>query len=336
MPAVIAVLNSHFQPTQSWRVSGTGGFHGMIDVQDEAVVICLPEAFAEAWGQCSLRPHHAGLHHSHNVGDRRRGRTDWFRFWHVIRGQVCGDFGTGQLTAGAGTGLILPPGRAYLAHEEDLGHGLEMLIVLFQIVVPFGVVNPLAGLRLPTVVAATDAPAAAGLCAAISAVSPAWVANNWSARIAIRPLLDQLLTAHLVDGFAAGAWSAAPGLPAWIADLQEQAFRRIADPTLQASNLHVLAGFSREHVARMLRLHLGTSAAGMLRRQRIKLAARLLAQGDGVSVNEVAVRVGYHDRSLFCRHFRAELGTPPSRWRAGTSGRDHGQPQMDHGRPQQD
>ncbi len=198
-----------------------------------------------------------------------------------------------------------------------------MLIVLFQVVVPFGGVNPLAGLRLPAPVVAADAPVAAGRCSAISAVSPAWAANGWPTRIAIRPLLDQLLTAHLVDGFAAGAWPVGPGLPAWIADLRELACRRLADPTMQASSLHGLAGLSREHVARMLRRHLGTSAAGLLRRLRIELAARLLSQGDLVDVNEVAVRVGYHDRSLFCRHFRAELGMPPSHWRAGASGSNH-------------
>ena len=285
-------------------------------------MILLPAHIAEAWGNCGLRPDSAALHRGASNRTRRHGRSDVYRFWHVLAGRISGDFGSGPIVAGPGTGLILPPDRGYLVREESSSGGVVMLIALFRIVVAPGATNPLLQLRLPAAVASSDPATAATLCERIATLSPTWL-RSWPLRLAMRPWLDQLLTAHLVDGFAAGVLDAGPPLPGWIADLRERAVWRLKDPDLCAANLHAIAGRSREHVSRALRRHLGTGAAGLLRRLRVELAARLLTQGD-TSIGEIAERVGYRDQSLFCRHFRVEIGVTPSAWRDRASATDHG------------
>lgn len=278
----------------------------------------LPSTIAHAWLRCGIRVDGAGVHRGGGDRSHRRSAADVYRFYHVLAGRVSGDFGGGPISAGPGTGLILPPQRGFLERDEDLGAGVAVLIALFQVAVPPGGTNPLPWLRLPAVVAAADPGAAAALCARMEAAGPPWSADA-GIRVALRPLLDQLLTAHLADGFAAGAWEQRPPMPAWLNDLRGRASRRLCDPQLRPDNLHRLAGRSREHVTRALSAHLGVGAAGFLRQLRIELAARLLSQGGDVSIAEICERVGYRDHSLFCRHFRARLGVTPTAWRSAAA-----------------
>jgi len=56
--------------------------------------------------------------------------------------------------------------------------------------------------------------------------------------------------------------------------------------------------------------HFGASPQQVYRRLRLNAARRMLADG-GLSISEVALRVGYSDASAFSRAFRAEFGKTP-------------------------
>jgi LacI family transcriptional regulator len=82
------------------------------------------------------------------------------------------------------------------------------------------------------------------------------------------------------------------------------------------NRLAALAAVSRRTLERRARRHLGRGIAAELRRRRIVQAQTLL--GDtALPVAEVARRTGFRDNAELTRVFRRELGTTPSRWRAG-------------------
>lgn len=68
------------------------------------------------------------------------------------------------------------------------------------------------------------------------------------------------------------------------------------------------------HFLRVFRKVTGVSPHQFLLRMRLHAAARRLRQSSE-SVTEIAYSVGFEDLSNFVRTFRAEFGTPPSRYR---------------------
>jgi len=82
-----------------------------------------------------------------------------------------------------------------------------------------------------------------------------------------------------------------------------------APPSLPELARHV--GLNEVKLKTGFRLLFGTSAFAYLRGQRMELARRLLVQR-GLSVTEVALRVGYANPSKFASAFRKHFGFPPS------------------------
>ncbi len=82
-------------------------------------------------------------------------------------------------------------------------------------------------------------------------------------------------------------------------------------------NVEVFArevGLSRTQLHRKLKALTGHSASYVIRRQRLRRAAQLLAQGYG-NVAEVAYTVGFKSISHFSSNFKDEFGVAPSRYR---------------------
>lgn len=77
-------------------------------------------------------------------------------------------------------------------------------------------------------------------------------------------------------------------------------------------------GLSVRTLQRRCASELGLSLQGWLHRARIVVALELLAD-PGLSVGEVAVKVGYGGGAAFSRAFVDALGAPPSAWRAQLS-----------------
>lgn len=86
---------------------------------------------------------------------------------------------------------------------------------------------------------------------------------------------------------------------------------------LNLSRLAGHVGITARHLSRLFVLHTGATPAVIVRGARMGEAERLLATDPGLSVKEVAGRVGYCGRSPshFVKEFRAWSGVSPTRYR---------------------
>lgn len=78
---------------------------------------------------------------------------------------------------------------------------------------------------------------------------------------------------------------------------------------------------SRMNLYRKLQSLTGQSPSGFIRAIRLKKAAALLA-GQGMTVAEVADRVGFSTPSYFSKCFREMFGVLPTQYRGDVSGSD--------------
>ena len=123
----------------------------------------------------------------------------------------------------------------------------------------------------------------------------------------------EALTAGLMQlGPAADGLVAAPG-EALLADVVAWAERNLASP-LPVATLSRVAGCSRAELVRRFQSVLGTSPARWVRQRRVTLAADLLRCTDE-SVEAIAGRCGFADRSRFSKAFTALIGVAPAIWR---------------------
>ena len=83
-------------------------------------------------------------------------------------------------------------------------------------------------------------------------------------------------------------------------------------PTL--ADLAREAGVHSAHLARTFRVHYGCSIGTFVRRRRIELAARDLAQPH-TTIAGVAAAHGFTDQSHFTRQFRRHMGVTPREYR---------------------
>lgn len=74
---------------------------------------------------------------------------------------------------------------------------------------------------------------------------------------------------------------------------------------------------SPEYFSRLFRKHAGTTAERYLKKLRLNQAVRLL-QHSGLSVKEIAIRVGFKDPFHFSKAFKSVHGDSPSRFRGRT------------------
>jgi len=89
---------------------------------------------------------------------------------------------------------------------------------------------------------------------------------------------------------------------------------RLADPTLDVTDLARAAGLSRHHFSRVFDRAMGDAPAAYLKGLRLKEATRLL-QTSRLSVKEITGVCGFGDCSYFCRVFREALGMAPGSFR---------------------
>jgi AraC-like DNA-binding protein len=73
-------------------------------------------------------------------------------------------------------------------------------------------------------------------------------------------------------------------------------------------------GVSPFQLSRVFGDAIGKTIPGLLRHHRMQLAAKMLRE-TRTSIGEIAVTVGYHSMSAFCRAFERELQSTPSEHR---------------------
>jgi AraC-like DNA-binding protein len=82
-----------------------------------------------------------------------------------------------------------------------------------------------------------------------------------------------------------------------------------------ARSLHV----SADYLSRIFRQDMGETVVNHIRSRRVEHAKELLI-GSGLSIKEIAVRVGITDPLYFCRVFKRAAGVSPTQFREGHSG----------------
>ena len=83
---------------------------------------------------------------------------------------------------------------------------------------------------------------------------------------------------------------------------------------LTNAELSAAFGYHSFYLNRIFKEHTGITLHQAVIRERIRLAKRMLA-GSAMSVEEIAVEVGFTERTQFCTAFRKHTGTTPSEYR---------------------
>ena len=277
-----------------------------------------PPWFVAEWCNCGIRSARAINVIQYAPSQRRvsRLREDWLLVV-VARGSIHLRQFERSLPLVAGDAAVLLPNFTFDGREATEEVPAEVLVVQFNVVAPPPARNdPLTRLGLPAVVSLRDQ---AWESAAQSLAACALSRGNrlTPARILANGWLGLLIAWYIDGGFRQDAFepSLAGPVPPWLSELRRvldfEALRR----TTTVSSLARRFGYCREHMARMFHRHFGTSVGQFILQRRMVQAARFLRSNPEMKIAEIARRCGYTSRSLFNRHFRRELGTPPTEWR---------------------
>ena len=89
-----------------------------------------------------------------------------------------------------------------------------------------------------------------------------------------------------------------------------------ADPELDLDRVVQLTGVNRNKINDVLKAELGFTFSGYLNKLRLTESARLLAEQDSATIQEIAFSVGYANVSYFNRLFKEEYGSTPKAFRS--------------------
>ncbi len=110
----------------------------------------------------------------------------------------------------------------------------------------------------------------------------------------------------------------------WLTALGDQRLARAIDQILKdpaeshtVDSLAVAASMSRSAFAERFTVAFGRSPMSLVHHLRMQRAAHLLGQGDVLSIDEVAARVGFSSRSHFSHAFKKHCGVSPTAFRRG-------------------
>lgn len=128
-------------------------------------------------------------------------------------------------------------------------------------------------------------------------------------KTALRMLLFELVTQY----FSPSLHEYEAPLPGWL----QNACRAMQQPENLAGGVRrmvALAAVTPEHLARTMQKHLGLTPTAYINRQRLDVAANLLAHGDGRIV-DIASDVGFESLSYFYTLFKRRFGMTPRQFR---------------------
>lgn len=132
-------------------------------------------------------------------------------------------------------------------------------------------------------------------------------------------LMSQCLV-HLLRSLGSGGDCPLP----WLAALEDPRLARAVDRILEdpgadytVDSLADVASMSRSAFAERFSTAFGRTPMNLVHHVRMQNAAQLLGQGDALSVDEVARRVGFSSRSHFSQAFKKHCGVSPNAYRGG-------------------
>lgn len=95
----------------------------------------------------------------------------------------------------------------------------------------------------------------------------------------------------------------------------EYALRHLDDPALGTAMICEATGLSPRAVQKAFLRHAALTPTAFIAERRLARAADLLGVGDGRSITDVALEVGFNDPAFFSRCFRRRFGIAPRDWR---------------------
>jgi AraC family transcriptional regulator len=101
--------------------------------------------------------------------------------------------------------------------------------------------------------------------------------------------------------------------PTWLPEATEYLRARFRE-SFRVADVACAVGVHPVHLARVFRLHHGTTVGEEVRRLRIDWAAAELSSSER-PLAEIAFDAGFADQSHFTRAFKARTGVPPGRYR---------------------
>jgi AraC family transcriptional regulator len=129
---------------------------------------------------------------------------------------------------------------------------------------------------------------------------------------ACSPLVIEGLTLELL-GLSARAARRGPTAPPWLLRVRDLLTERCT-AVFTLAGLAAEAGVHPGYLAGAFRRHFGCTVGAYVRRQRVDLACRHLADSD-VPLAEVALLAGFADQSHFTRTFKRHTGVTPAAYR---------------------
>jgi len=128
-------------------------------------------------------------------------------------------------------------------------------------------------------------------------------------------LLQELLAVYLQEGFLKGLLQETKPVPRAVKQAHETLRKNFQNPDFSVEELARNAGMSTNHLINSFRQHYGETPAQLLHRYRIRLAAHLFTGNPDVTIEHIAKRCGYRDRSSLHRQFRKYIGQSPGEYR---------------------
>lgn len=145
--------------------------------------------------------------------------------------------------------------------------------------------------------------------------------SEFHARDAVSPLMIEGLALEFATWVVRGDEVPAAGrTPAWLRTAVESLHGRFAEE-IHLDQIASLAGVHPAHFSRVFRKHYRCSVGQYVRRLRVDLAARELAESQR-SIADIAAQLGFADQSHFSRVFVRMIGSTPGRYRR-LHGRGH-------------
>jgi AraC family transcriptional regulator len=167
--------------------------------------------------------------------------------------------------------------------------------------------------ELPADAALTDPP----IQAAILAIDGEMATGSAGGRLLVESL-GNVLAVHLIRharGNERVAHHPRGGLPRHKLRAALEYIEEHLDTEISLEDLAAVVHFSPYHFARMFKASTGLPPHQYVIARRIERAKQLLRGDDGLSLAQVAARVGFWDQGHFTRHFRRLVGVTPKRFR---------------------
>jgi AraC family transcriptional regulator len=138
--------------------------------------------------------------------------------------------------------------------------------------------------------------------------------SEFRARDPVSPLMIEGLALEFATGLVRGGDVAVRGAaPAWLRPTVDYLHARALEE-IHLDDVASLAGVHPAHLSRVFRRHYHCSVGQFVRRLRVELAARALAESQR-TIAEIAAELGFADQSHLCRVFVKLMGVTPARYR---------------------